>query len=332
MRVHCLTLLLVAAFAAIPAAADEAASPTLHVLGARIRPLKPDGKAWDGDHRKIPPLVYTALASAAGVPPLSAISLVPYRNRPDPYLVVLAGDEERARADRVQGTFLPEWSLPVPLGDDIPATLRLVVRDDDLRADDDVGHVVLDVAALRSRPGRHRLEGTGGLADVDVVFRDPAAGSGPVRRIEVERLTIQVRERRPAGGDWDVGGVPLRDRIPKRVPVPDAMEGLALRLPDLRIEAHWLGAEVRRSPTGRDDLESVWAAPDLAFAGRSGQGDGLVVFAIDADAVAEDPVGVVFLPWEDFVAAADEGRLVREPDAASGLARLEVAFRFAESE
>ncbi len=313
-----------------PAGAGEDPSRTLVVLGARVRPLKPDGRAWDGDHRKIPPLVYTGLSGAAGFPPLAAVSLVPYRNRPDPYVVVRAKGEELARSATAQGTFLPVWSLVVPLPDALPATLSLEVSDDDLRNDDAVGTATVDVAAMLEKPGLHVVEGTAGLADVEIVLRDPTKGRGPERRVEIRRIAVTARGRRPAGGDWDVGGLPLRDKVPKRLPLPKGAKGLEMRLPDLEIRARWLGGDERVSPPSGNVLSLAWEPEGLGAVGRAGRGDGLALFVVDEDPLLADPVGVVFLPWERFLDAAGEGRLVVEPGETSGLARVEVAFAVGE--
>ena len=191
----CLVLLaaviVVASSAALPGAvAREGQGASLHVLGARVHPLKPKGKAWDADHRQIPLLVYRPIGGRTGFPPIPILSMVPYRNRPDPYVVVLAKEVELGRSKAVQGTFLPTWVLEVPLppNDKLPPVLTLEVFDDDLQDDDQIGKAIVDTQTLVSRPGLHVLEGSGGLHDLTVVVRNPAAeGAGPTLGLRIQR-------------------------------------------------------------------------------------------------------------------------------------------------
>lgn len=306
---------------------EKQPAPTLHVLGARIRVLKPDGKAWDGDHKKIPGFVYGVVSGMVGFPPASILGAVPYRNRPDPYLVVRAGEKEIARSKTFQGTFLPPFLLRVDLAEASAPTTSFEVMDDDLAKDDRIGRAVVSTAELLQTPGLRVLEGSGGLADVRVVVRVPGAGEGEEARLEIQRIEVKSRKRRPTGGDWDAGGLPLKGRLPKRLPLPDKLEGLEMVRPDLIVEAAWTGGGTRTSEPGKDDWEMDWSDVGLEVSGRRGRGDGLVLRVRDDDPALDDPVGVMWISFEDLWKARKKGTLVRKADELSGLERVEIRFR-----
>ena len=329
-----LALLLAAAtvmalLAVLPAAlAREGQGASLHVLGARVHPLKPKGKAWDADHRQIPLLVYHTVGGATGFPRLPVLSMVPYRNRPDPYVVVLAKEVELGRSKAVQGTFLPAWALEVPLppSDKLPPVLTFRVVDDDLKDDDEIGKALVDTAALVARPGPHVLEGSAGLHDLTVVVRNPdAEGAGPQVGLRIAGLKLKARDQRPAGGDWDAGGNPLRRRFPK-IPFPEELEGLEVIRPDLEVTIDWLGGGTKAQEGEVDSHEFAWEEIGFKVQGRAGIGDGLLVTAVDKDVALSDPVGVLYVPFEKFLGARDKGVLVIEGDEENGIERVEIAF------
>ncbi len=308
--------------------AREGQGASLHVLGARVHPLKPKGKTWDADHRKIPLLVYQAVGGVTGFPPLSILSMVPYRNRPDPYVVVLAGEVELGRSGAVQGTFLPAWALEVPLppNDQLPNVLTFRVVDDDLKDDDEIGKALGDAKALVSHPGPHVLEGSGGLHDLTVVVRNPGAeGAGPKLGLRIRELKLVAREQRPAGGDWDAGGNPLKRRFPK-IPFPKELEGLEVVRPDLEVTLDWLGGGTKAKEGQVDAFELNWKDVGLQVNGRAGIGDGLLVTVVDKDVVLADPVGVLYVPFEKLLGAREKGVLVVAGDEENGIEKVEIHF------
>ena len=330
-RLACLiaAVILLASVAVPPGAvAREGQGASLHVLGARVHPLKPKGKAWDADHRQIPLLVYHTVGGATGFPPLPILSMVPYRNRPDPYVVVLARDVELGRSKAVQGTFLPAWALEVglPPADKLSPVLTFQVFDDDLRDDDEIGKALVDTQALVSRPGVHVLEGSAGLHDITVVVRNPAAeGAGPTLGLRIQALALRARDQRPAGGDWDAGGNPLRRRFPK-IPFPEELEGLEVIRPDLEVTLDWLGGGTQTHEGEIDSHEFLWEDVGFAVKGRAGVGDGLLVTTVDKDIALSDPVGVLFVPFEKLLGARAKGVLVVDGDEENGIERIEIRF------
>lgn len=319
-------LVLVVLPAADVAGAERGA--TLYVLGARVHPLKPKGKPWDADHRSIPLLVYHSVGGATGFPPLPILSLVPYRNRPDPYVVVEAGGAELARSRAEQGTFLPSWALEVPLpaGKALPPVITLRVMDDDLKDDDEIGKALIDTASVVSKPGVHTLEGTAGLYDVIVVVRNPgAASAGPVLTLRVGSVKLKAREQRPAGGDWDVGGNPLKRRFPK-LHLPEELGGAEVVRPDLRVTLDWLGGGTKTHNGENDAFELDWKDVGLEVRGRAGIGDGLLIKAVDRDLALSDPVGVLYVPFELFLGSRDRGALVVKGDEENGIESAELTF------
>ena len=320
---------LLALLAVPPAAiAREGQGASLHVLGARVHPLKPKGKAWDADHRQVPLLVYHSVGGATGFAPLPILSMVPYRNRPDPYVIVLAKEVELGRSGTVQGTFLPAWALEVPLppSDKLPAVLTFKVVDDDLKDDDEIGKALVDAGMLVSRPGPHVLEGSAGLHDLTVVVRNPGAEVPlSTKRPKTCVMKLRARDQRPAGGDWDAGGNPLRRRFPK-IPFPEELEGLEVIRPDLEVTIDWLGGGTQAEEGKVDSHEFVWEEVGFAVKGRAGIGDGILVTAIDKDITLSDPVGVLYVPFEKFLGARDKGVLVVEGDEENGIEKIEIRF------
>lgn len=325
-------LLAVSLLAALLATPDvdarEGQGASLHVLGARVHPLKPKGKAWDADHQKIPLLVYHTVGGITGFPPLPVLSMVPYRNRPDPYVVVLAKELELGRSKAVQGTFLPAWALEVPLppDDKLPPVLTFKVLDDDLKDDDEIGKALVDAQALVANPGPHVLEGSAGLHDLTVVVRNPnAKGAGPKIGLHVRGLKLVARDQRPAGGDWDAGGNPLRRRFPK-IPFPEELEGLKVVKPDLEVTLDWLGGGTRTEEGDVDAHEFVWEEIGFKVKGRAGVGDGLLVTAVDKDVMLADPVGVLYVPFEKLLGARQKGVLTVPGDEENGIEKIEITF------
>lgn len=296
------------------------------MIGARIRPLKVDGKPWDGDHTKVPQVVYRIASTIAGLPPLSVLAAVPYRNRPDPYLIVLAGEKELARSRSLQGTFVPPLYLPVTLPEKLPATLTFVAMDDDIRNDDAIGKAVVATKELFEKPGLHVLEGTAGLADVRVVVRAPGAGTGDLVQLQLDKIHVKVKKRRPAGGDWDAGGNPLKGKLPKKLPLPDDLEGLEMLRPDLVLRAIWTAGGERESTVSADSWVRDWKDVDLQVEGRRGRGDGLILQVRDEDPALDDPVGLVWVPFEDFWKARAKGLIRLEADELSGIDVVEIGF------
>jgi len=317
----------------LPSRGDEGASlparPTIRVLGARVRPLKPDGKPWDGDHQKVPRLVYEGVGGLAGFPGLGLLAMIPYRNRPDPFLEVRQGEGEPIAHHRsLQGTFLPTWLLTVEpnLSEGASRVLTFELSDDDLREDDPIGKAFLDLDAALARPGVHVLEGTGGLHDLTLVVRNPALHpDAQVHSVVLDSLRVKVREHRPAGGDWDAGGNPLREKL-RRVPHADKLDGLDTVRPDLAVVLVWSDGDARDLGRSKDAFEH--AAEGLAWTvvGRTGIGDGLFVRVTDVDTALDDPVGVLYVPLEDLLAAAGKGELEVPGGEASGIERVEVRF------
>ena len=328
-----LVVLVAAALLVLPlvlpsAAAREGQGASLHVLGARVHPLKPKGKAWDADHRQIPLLVYHTVGGATGFPPLPILSMVPYRNRPDPYVVVLAKEVELGRSKVVQGSFLPAWALEVPLppNDKLPPVLTFRVVDDDLKDDDEIGKALVDTQTLVAQPGPHVLEGSAGLYDLTVVVRNPGAeGAGPKVGLRIEELKLMARDQRPAGGDWDAGGNPLRRRFPK-IPFPEELAGLEVVKPDLEVTLDWLGGGTRTEEGDVDSVEFVWEDVGFRVQGRAGIGDGLLVTAVDKDIALSDPVGVLYVPFEKFLGARDKGVITIPGDEENGIEQVEIRF------
>ena len=324
----CAAALVFALLATPSAVAREGKTASLHVLGARIHPLKPKGKAWDADHQQIPLLVYHTVGGATGFPPLPVLSMVPYRNRPDPYVVVLDKELELGRSSAVQGTFLPAWALEVPLPPTgkLPPVLTFKVMDDDLKDDDEVGKALVDTAAMVASPGPHVLEGSAGLHDLTVVVRNPGAeGAGPPVGLHVRGMKLQARDQRPAGGDWDAGGNPLRRRFP-RIPFPEALDGLKVVKPDLEVTLDWLAGGTRTEEGDVDSHEFLWEEIGFKVRGRAGIGDGLLVTAVDKDIALADPVGVLYVPFEKFLGARSKGVLVVEGDEENGIEKVEITF------
>jgi hypothetical protein len=303
---------------------DRRGEVTVTVLGARVQPVQPNGRPWDASHRSIPSFLYGPLAGLAGFPPLALLALVPYRNRPDPYVVVRTGEETLARSEAVPGSFAPPWFLAVPLPppDRRAPTIAFDVLDDDVEEDDAIGTALAETASLLVRPGHRLLAGTRGLFDVSVVVRDPSApGAGPETRLRIDSLRVQVRETRPLGGDWDPGGNPVARRFPW-LPLPSAARGLAVSRPDLSVTLRWSAGGERTSPDGRDDFGLAWEGIGWDVAGHPGVGDGLYVEVVDRDLVLGDPVGILHVSLEDLAAAAREGTLVRAGDEWHGVAEV----------
>lgn len=313
---------------AVPATADDEAGPvTITVLGARVQPVKPKGKPWDADHGSVPLLVWHQLGGATGFPPLAMLSAVPYRNRPDPYVVVEARERELGRSKPVQGSFGPAWLLEVqlPSGDELPPILTLRVADDDLKDDDAIGKALVDTRALLATTGLHTVEGTGGLFDVVLVVRDPSRATGPARTLRIRGIRVEAKAMRPAGGDWDAGGNPLRRRFP-RLKVPESLEGLPVVRPDLRVTARWSSGATRTSGLQADALELDWTGIDWAVEGLPGVGDGLYLEVVDEDLALADPVGVVYVPFGAFVEHAEDGVVEVEGDDLNGVAAVRITF------
>ncbi len=310
-----------------------AAPATLTVIGARVQPIRivdAKPKAWDADHGAVPDFVYRLIGTVTGFPPIAVLGVVPYRNRPDPFVVVHVGEEEWGRSRPMQGAFAPTWLLTVglPTGDaDVAPVLTFEVFDDDLKDDDRIGKAMIETEKLLAQPGRHVLEGTGGLHDLTLVVRNPAAPSaGEEAEVTIDRVQVTVREKRPALGDWDAGGNPLRGRMPKRLPLPEKFEGLDKLRPDLRVTLDWGGGGTRSSEVVDDAFLLDWKDLAWPLMGRAGIGDGLYVRVDDMDVLVADPVGVVYLPWEELLAAKEKGVLVVEPDEMNGIERLEITF------
>lgn len=321
-------LLLLPVLGAPETQARDEMPATITVLGARVEPLTSKGKPWDADHGAVPQLVYRQLASASGFPPLSLLALIPYRNRPDPFVLVEAEGEEWARSSALQGTFLPAWmqEVEMPRAPDRPAVLTFRVLDDDLQKDDEIGKAVVDLAAVLAEPGLHTVEGTRGLYDLSFVVRNPAAeDAGPRRKIDITRLQLTVRATRPAGGDWDAGGNPLRRRFPK-LKIPKRLEGLPTVRPDLRATVTFSAGGLRQSDLVSDALEMDWKDVGLVSRGRRGVGDGLYLRVVDEDLALADPVGVLFVPFEAFLDAAADGHLEVEGDEMNGIERVRMDF------
>ncbi len=319
----------------LPSTADEdgaslPAPATIRVLSARVRPLKPDGTPWDGDHRKVPRIVYEVGGRLAGFPGLGLLASIPYRNRPDPKLEVRQGEERSLGRHRaIQGTFLPTWLLTVEPRDDEGASsvVTFELIDDDVREDDAIGKAMLDLDVALKRPGVHVLEGTGGLHDLTIVIRNPALKpDAPPWRVELLGATVKARAQRPAGGDWDAGGNPLREKM-RRLPLGEKVDGLDTAKPDLKVALVWSDGDARDLGSTKDAYEHV--AKDLGWSvvGREGIGDGLFLRVADDDSLLDDPVGVLFIPLSSFLEARREGTLVIESDETSGIEGVTLTFR-----
>ena len=328
MRRLLLALALPALLLGAPVAADEDDGATITVIGARVQPLKDKGKPWDADHGSIPLLVRSQLGNITGFPPLTLLSLIPYRNRPDPMVIVEVRAEELARSDAVQGTYFPAWLLEVatPKSTDAPLTLR--VMDDDLKDDDEIGKAVIDLAEVLPKPGLHTVEGTRGLYDISFVVRNPGAeGAGEPVKLKISKVHVKVRGLRPAGGDWDAGGNPLQRRFPK-IKFPKEVEGLPVVRPDLKATLRWSAGGKAVSDLMLDTFDLEWPKVGLEVQGRPGIGDGLFLSVIDEDLVLDDPVGVLYVPFEDFLAKREKGTLEIDGDERNGIQKATIEFSF----
>ena len=315
---------------------DEAALPapaTLRVLSARVRPLRPDGQPWDGDHQKVPRLVYEVGGRFAGLPGLGLLAAIPYRNRPDPRLEVRQGDGDvLARHRALQGTFLPTWLLTAEprVGPGHASVVTFELVDDDLRDDDRIGKAMLDLDAALARPGVHVLEGTGGLHDLTIVVRNPALHpQSASHTVLLQDVLVTAREQRPAGGDWDAGANPLRDTM-RRLPHADKLQGLQSAKPDLHVVLVWSDGDARDLGAAKDTFAHGKEGLGWSVTGREGIGDGLFVRAYDEDSVLDDPVGVAFVPLGRFLEAREAGKLTIETDESNGIARIDLAFTLPE--
>ena len=296
------------------------------VIGARIRPLKANGSAWDLSFKSLPSMAWSALGSATGYPQLRFLAYIPHENRPDPFAIASFDGREFIRTEIIQGTFLACWrnsALQIPSSCSGTSKLRLDVWDADAAYHDWIGAWEIPVSALRSSSGLQTLTNGGQVQSLRMIVRTPS--KEPWRHVVIHRVQAKVRPVNPSGAAWDGPGesINLESFVNEASPAALAAIAVALR-PDPALRVAWQN-QFLVGPVAHDSFEASVDFGAWLGGGRPGSGDGVTVTATDDDIEFDDPIGNVYIPVERFE-PGDRKTLTVKGDETCGLAEVSIVY------